>query len=405
MLKISFFLVIFFSNQFLSAQNRVNSTSIAVETFGAKGDGVTDDTYAIQKAINSSYGTINFSNKNYIVNGQVNLKSNKKLIGNQTLISRNQINSNQSIIYGENVSYINISNIKFRGNVSKQSPKYLSDASVIRIDDSNNINLSNISTSGGSSGVQIYYSDKITIEGLISENNILTGLSAIANNITLSNSKLTHNGYTSNGLTHDAYFINSSNVQIKDSTFGNTNDQKAFSLVVRYDLSDAKPLFDTVDNINIFNNTFYNNGLAVGSDPGVEVKKRKPPKNVKIYNNNFNGSDLKIDDPESIVTNDNQNITNYICRVGSSYPQYNVGLISTNDHCKNLVQSSLKSIAEKSTSSIIFSNTVIDNGLSNGIQNAQGFGGVKAFTLKKPKVNGQINFSSQGENSKVKINK
>jgi len=44
-----------------------------VEDFGAKGDGVTDDTVAIQKAVNSGRPLIFFGKPEYVVNGTVNL--------------------------------------------------------------------------------------------------------------------------------------------------------------------------------------------------------------------------------------------------------------------------------------------------------------------------------------------
>lgn len=383
--------------------NQTGSTT--VEAYGAKGDGVTDDTYAIQKAINSPSRTVIFSKKNYIVNGEIVLMSNKAILGNQATISRSKLNSKNSIFYGNRISNITINDIVLKGNVKRGISNYSVDAATIRILNSQSVNISNVYTSGGTSGVQVYYSNSINIDGLISENNILTGLSGICNNLTLSNSKITNNGYASKGLTHDVYFINSSNLEIRNSTFGYTKDQSAFSVVVRYDRSNAKALFDRVKNVKIFNNSFYKNGLAVGSDPGIAVVKRMPPQQVSIYGNNFNWSDLKIDDPENISTYSNKNINNYICRVASSYPGYTIGLSSSNDHCKNIVQSSLRSNASRSTKAIIFNSTIIDNDLSTGLQNAKGFGGIKAFTLKSPQVKGNVQMKAIAENSNVKINR
>jgi len=54
---------------------RVYTGSVNVKWFGAKGDEVTDDTYAIQKCIESSYNII-FSKSNYLLKGVVNLPFN-----------------------------------------------------------------------------------------------------------------------------------------------------------------------------------------------------------------------------------------------------------------------------------------------------------------------------------------
>lgn len=50
------------------------------EEFGAKGDGITDDTKAIQDAINSGYNTVIFSSKKYLIKS-LNLKKGCSLIG------------------------------------------------------------------------------------------------------------------------------------------------------------------------------------------------------------------------------------------------------------------------------------------------------------------------------------
>ncbi len=56
------------------------STAVDVKTYGAKGDGVTDDTQAIQKAINAQ-NTIVFKKGTYIINQTLNMRSGVQIYG------------------------------------------------------------------------------------------------------------------------------------------------------------------------------------------------------------------------------------------------------------------------------------------------------------------------------------
>lgn len=59
--------------------------SVNVDCFGAKGDGESDDSTAIQNAINSNADVINFSNKTYLLEDNIDLIS-KKYVGDNSTI-------------------------------------------------------------------------------------------------------------------------------------------------------------------------------------------------------------------------------------------------------------------------------------------------------------------------------
>ena len=99
-----------FSVQLAHISNDINFMS--VENFGAKGDGVTDDTQAIQNAINSEY-PIEFSNKTYIVDN-INFNKNKHYAFKRTTI--------KTVTAGSEVATIT-SKLHFSGSVTFDANK------------------------------------------------------------------------------------------------------------------------------------------------------------------------------------------------------------------------------------------------------------------------------------------
>lgn len=62
----------------------IDGSVLNVQDFGAKGDGVTDDTVAIQTAVNTSSGkTLVFPAGTYLISASINLKSNVTILGEQ----------------------------------------------------------------------------------------------------------------------------------------------------------------------------------------------------------------------------------------------------------------------------------------------------------------------------------
>lgn len=84
----------------LFAKLIIKNDIVNVKQFGAKGDGTTDDSTAIQKTID--YGKIvKFTDGNYLINTQLNLKSNTKLIGNKKATIKTNGLSNNYLLRGD----------------------------------------------------------------------------------------------------------------------------------------------------------------------------------------------------------------------------------------------------------------------------------------------------------------
>src|SRR5690606_2709272 len=264
--------------------------TVYVDNFHARGNGTSDDTQAIQNAINSGAKVLIYSKKKYNIKGELKLKSNQKHYGNGATLLRITNNSSQSLFFGSGISNLVLDGFIFLGKTTKSDSNYNSNAACVRIINSKKITIKNSTAKYGVSGFHLRYVDNVNLTNLICSNNILTGISAIVNNVELSNITSFNNGYPSKGQTHEIYIINSSNGVLKNSKIGKHNDPTSEAVVLRFDLSDSKKGFNSLENWNIYNNSINNNGISIGSDPGVPVKDRKPPINVSISNNNFNNS-------------------------------------------------------------------------------------------------------------------
>lgn len=102
---------------------------VTPEMFGARGDGITDDTEAIQKAFDSDLSNIViFGRKTYIVSSQLNINKSKLIMGAGYTYTPNRstiLKCTQDCIK-INVSYVNIKYIYLQGNSdSKPSYQYL----------------------------------------------------------------------------------------------------------------------------------------------------------------------------------------------------------------------------------------------------------------------------------------
>lgn len=88
---------------------------VTPEMFGAKGDGVTDDTQAIQEALDSD-GDVYFSKKTYLISSNLTLAKSKQLIGNGTIQKNVDSTGEVNGILVLNNPHIAIIGLTFKGN-------------------------------------------------------------------------------------------------------------------------------------------------------------------------------------------------------------------------------------------------------------------------------------------------
>lgn len=136
------------------------------EMFGAKGDGVTDDTDAIQKAL--AFNNVNIS-KNYLITENLVLHSNLKVFGGGTITKKSEFNDsylNHSIFSCTNSNNIDINNIVL-----------ISNSLAISVHGCSNVNITNLIINSEKYSILISDSEKnesngITISNIKLENNV-----------------------------------------------------------------------------------------------------------------------------------------------------------------------------------------------------------------------------------------
>ena len=96
-----------------------NATEAFSEWFGARGDGLTDDTAALQSAINS-FSTIKLNSRTYLCNNEIEVGDNKILIGEDCVLKCSEEGHSQLIVNGNNTL---IKGITF-DNIAKGYPDY-----------------------------------------------------------------------------------------------------------------------------------------------------------------------------------------------------------------------------------------------------------------------------------------
>lgn len=121
----------------LVAELIIENGTVNVKQFGAKGDGVTDDTIAIQKAVNVGE-TVVIQKGVYNVTNTITLESHQRIYGDGTIYCDSDCN----VFYANNQSDIHIDGIKFKG-LNHGNKTYYSSKNIIKFYKCNNVVVTN----------------------------------------------------------------------------------------------------------------------------------------------------------------------------------------------------------------------------------------------------------------------
>jgi hypothetical protein len=212
--------VIHYINDNLVAEMIIND-SVNVKQFGAKGDGVTDDTTQMQNAIDKC-NILNFDDSTYLTTG-LNLKSNSIIIFNDTSL---KMKPNNLRTYGvlkiNNIKNINIYGfVKLIGDYLDHTGETGEFGHALSIIGSSNVNIENVQCSyGWGDGCFIGPTDdllnnpiNIIINNLVCHHNRRNGLSITSGSKIIINNLITYNnGGTSPNGGFDIEPYNANNV-------------------------------------------------------------------------------------------------------------------------------------------------------------------------------------------------
>lgn len=200
--------VIHFINDNLVAEMIIND-SVNVKQFGAKGDGVTDDTTQMQNAIDKC-NILNFDDSTYLTTG-LNLKSNSVIIFNDTSLKMKPNNlSAYGVLKINNIENINIYGfVKLIGDYLEHTGETGEYGHALSIIGSSNVNIENVQCSyGWGDGCYIGPTDdllnnpiNIIINNLVCHHNRRNGLSITSGSKIIINNLITYNngGTSPNG--------------------------------------------------------------------------------------------------------------------------------------------------------------------------------------------------------------
>lgn len=156
---------------------------VTPEMFGAKGDGMTDDTVAIQAAVDSGVSSIYFGNKTYLVSEHIAIPSNVYLRGDATTIHKKSTDETSRLFSIERVENVVIDGFNLTttldsviiDNNMPADTNGWSNILSIRIHQSSGITIKNVHASDGVHSCLIIESDKITVENCCFDGETLYG--------------------------------------------------------------------------------------------------------------------------------------------------------------------------------------------------------------------------------------
>ena len=253
-----------------STENNPIFSSITVRDFGARGDGITDDTAAIKNAISkSSDGKIYFPSGTYVISSAIRIPSNTQLIGenNDTIIlAAPGTTRGATMLIIRDSSSIVLKNIGISGNSS--------------------VNYENMDPKDGIHLLDIWNSENITIDNCRFIDNIYAAIRDVASsNITISNCKFknTDCGFVTLGngdIIHD--------ITITNNTFDSHEFSEPVSL---YANSQHKNILIEE---NTMSNKYYGCGILI---PG-----KQPNNNIIIRDNSIKAtaSGMRIENSSNV---------------------------------------------------------------------------------------------------------
>jgi parallel beta-helix repeat protein len=267
--------------------------------YNAKGDGVTDDTAAINAAVQAVAGTgkaVVIPAGTYMINAQANSGAGIRLGSNMTLSlqpgailqAKYTSTMNYQVVAVDGVSNVNICGGSIRGNNGNNgipTPTTDEDGNAIRISKSSNIVVEGVATSNCfCDGIYICsQSDNITVSMVDSQSNRRNGMSVVwATRILVSNSNFSNN--TGSVEVAGQGILNGSGIDLE----ANANQSLSTVLVTK--------------------STFYNNywaglcwGIGYGTAPGSSTDTIFVDGNIS--NGNDRGLDVEMTTASAITNN------------------------------------------------------------------------------------------------------